>query len=199
MFISELKNASLYSDRSVLLSQTRIVSRMRTAKWMLISITVLLIIGGFLSVFRFRYKETAHPTIILREGAVRNFELELKKTVEVSGKMHGPSNPFAKPSVFEDSDWFYFDKAGGRISASEIVFTHWRACPDSLWWQKDMRGSIAVAETEVTIQLYMPVYDQAKEPPSRHVPWEHNGTYRVKRLQGTPAPVNSACGRDLNG
>ena len=149
---------------------------MRTAKWALISIAVLLIIGGFLSVFRFRYKETAHPTLILREGTVRNFEFELKETIEVSGNMHGPSNPFAKPSVFEQSDWFYFDKARGHIGASEIVFTHWRACTDSLWWQKDMLGSIAVAETEVTIQLFMPEYDQGTDTPSRHVPWKHNGT-----------------------
>jgi hypothetical protein len=155
----------------------------------------MLPVVGFLSLFHFSYKETAHPTVVLRAGALRPIELELRKTVEVSGNMHGPSNPFAKPSVRETSDWLYFDKPSGTISANDLIFTHWRACPDELWWQKNMQGSITVNDSEVIIELQMPRYDTGNPPPSRYVPWEHNGKYKVQRVEGTPTPLNLVCGK----
>lgn len=168
---------------------------MKIRRWATVFVLALLPVVGFLSLFRFSSKETAHPTVVLRTGALRPLELELRKTVEVAGNLHGPANPFAKPSIHEASDWLYFDMPSGTITAKDLVFTHWRACPDELWWQKNMQGSITVTDFEVIIELQMPRYDTGNPLPSRYAPWEHNGRYKVQRIEGKPAPLNPVCGK----
>jgi hypothetical protein len=168
---------------------------MRIAMWTLGIMSAIAL--TLVSCFQFSYKETAQPTVFVGESSLRKMELELRKTVEISGNMHGPSNPFARPRVHESSDWLYFDKTGGTIDAADIVFTHWRSCPDPLWWQRNIRGSIELRESEVIISLQMPRYDH-RDPSHApaFVPWEHNGTYKLDRNQQPPTPVNPAnCGK----
>ena len=83
----------------------------------------------------------------------------------------------------------------GSLNASGLVFTHWRACPESLWWQKNMRGSIEFVASELIVQIEMPRYDDSSSTPAHHVAWEHNGRYRIERSLEPAAPLDpGGCG-----
>lgn len=153
--------------------------------WLAIALSVLLL-GACASMFRFDYEETVEPLITLRGAGVRAYELELKKTVTISGNMHGPSNPFESPYVEKSADFMYLDDASGVIPASKIVFTVWRGCIDPIKWQSDMEGSVSIRGDTVVVDLRMPRYAGNSDTPSRHVPWEHNGTYKLARRPDQP-------------
>jgi len=167
---------------------------MNRRRWSIV-IGLALLVAGLPTCFHFSYQETAHPNVVIREGVLRPFEVELKVTVEMSGNMHGPSIPFLSRQTYEKSDWIYVESDRGRVQASDVVFTHWRACPDSLWWQKDMRGTIDFLESEMIVQIEMPRYDQSSSTPTHHVAWEHNGKYRIRRVSEPAVPLNArGCG-----
>jgi hypothetical protein len=148
--------------------------------WFAIAVPVLLL-GTCASMFHFDYEETVEPLMTLRDAGVRAYELELKKTVTISGNMHGPSNPFEAPNVEKSADYIYLDVASGFIPASNIVFTGSRGCTESLYWQSNMEGSVTVRGDTVVVDLRMPRYVGNSETPSEHLPWEHNGTYKLLR------------------
>ena len=97
--------------------------------------------------------------------------------------------------TYEKSAWFYVEKDTGVVNASDLVFTRWRACPESLWWQKNMRGSIEFVASELIVQIEMPRYDDSSSTPTHHVAWEHNGRYRIERSLEPAAPLDpGGCG-----
>ncbi|TFW35778.1 hypothetical protein [Massilia horti] len=162
--------------------------------WLLVAVPFL-VVAGCASIFNFHYKETAEPTIVLHDALVREFELEVRKTVEISGNMHGPSNPFAPSHVEKIADYIYIDTERGVIPADRIIFTHWRGCSSSVWWQKDMQGSVILTTDSVIIDLKMPRYEGSSSVPKGHVPWEHNGTYKLVRAAGEVAIASTqTCG-----
>ena len=97
--------------------------------------------------------------------------------------------------TYEKSAWFYVEKDTGVVNASDLVFTHSRACPESLWWQKNMRGSIEFVASELIVQIEMPRYADSTSTPTHHVAWEHNGRYRIERSLEPAAPLDpGGCG-----
>jgi hypothetical protein len=146
----------------------------------------VLLLATCASMFHFDYKETVEPLMTLRGAGVRAYELELRKTVTISGNMHGPSNPFEAPYVEKSADYIYLDVASGVVPASKIVFTGWRGCTEPLKWQSNMEGSVTVRGDTVVVDLKMPRYVGNSETPSAHLPWEHNGTYKLLRRTDQP-------------
>ena len=147
------------------------------------------------SCFYYSYEETPHPEVTLRPGSIKPFELELRKTTRTVGSVHNFAVPWQPAEVSEDSDWMYFDRDHGKIAATDIAFTRWRACPDESSWQQDVRGFLVLTDTHVTFNLEMPRYDKG-QPPPHYVPWEHNGVYKLVRKQERPMPPDpSMCNR----
>ena len=167
---------------------------MRRRHWVF-GIGIALAVAAIPTCFHFNYEETAQTVVVLRNGSLRPFEVELRLTVETSGNMHAPSLPFGSRQTYEKSAWFYLPKDTGVVSASDLVFTQWRACPTPLWWQKDMRGSIEFLGSELIVQIEMPRYADSGSTPTQHVAWEHNGRYRIERSLEPAAPLDpGGCG-----
>jgi hypothetical protein len=167
---------------------------MPRARWVF-GVGIVVAVAAIPTCFHFSYEETADPVVTLRNGSLRPFEIEMKLTVEVSGNMHGPSLPFGSRETYEKSTWFYVAKDTGVVTASDLVFTPWRACPEPLWWQKNMRGSIEFLGSDLIVQIDMPRYEGSSSTPTEYVAWEHNGRYRIERNLESAVPLDrGGCG-----
>ena len=170
-------------------------------RWIGTTVRGLLSVAGALvllrACFHFSYQETSYREVFLRDVSAGKYELEFRYHVEISGNMHGPSIPFLSSDSSDHAKWFYVDTTDGSVEASRVVLTQYRACKDSLYWQKDMKGEIVVTPTQVTFALKMPRYDtpdgKATNTVQRYEDWNHNGTYALVTHPSVP-PVSDVSG-----
>lgn len=155
-------------------------------------IAFCLVVGIFFlllrSCFHFSYEETPYSGVFIQEVAPNSYELTFRYQARISGDMHSPSLPFSS-TTFDRAEWFYVQSRTGEVAAADVVFTQYRDCKDSLYWQKEMRGVIKFSTDKVTFLLEMPRYEGSSNTVQRHVAWEHNGEYAL--LDSTPAPLET--------
>ena len=81
-------------------------------------------------------KETISTSVLVRKTSKPKYEIQIKKHIEGRGNIHTLS---LSKYEYDNSDWIYVNSLEGKISAKDIVFSHYWACIEYPWSISNLR------------------------------------------------------------
>lgn len=157
--------------------------------------SIFLVCLLFVWAFHFAYWEVPYQNVYIQQVGADKYEVTFMYKAKVWGNMHEIFSPLTI-STADEADWFYIAKDSGTIDAGDIIFTHFRNCKDSLYWQKALKGSVTIDPQTINFNLEIPSYALPSGQTSNTVQgyrnWQNNGQYHLVR--GSPPLVPSNAG-----